>query len=196
MSAALVSTIYKNLNSALKFYRPSNKFSVIFVGYVDHYFVAMRRFYYLHRPSRTVNLQRRPQNRFIKRPFSKFLETDFPRNVILSLNSVTLQRNATRVKSIARERKSWKRESHTHTADTCSAENLWHPVYQALVNNTTVYLNVPDGFRMPLGNAREQPLYLYARTRELCIRERAHISARMIFSKKGQHPRTPPIYVW
>lgn len=43
-------------------------------------------------------------------------------------------------------------------------------MYQTLVNNTTVYLNVPDGSRMPTWERSETTLCFDARTRKLCIR--------------------------
>jgi len=115
MGAALVSTIYKNLNGVLKFYRPSNKFPIIFVGYVDHYFVALRQFYYLPRPSRTVNP--RPQNRFIKRPF-EISRNRFPSecNIISKFSSATAKRNAGQ---IYREREKFERGDRAHTHTHC-----------------------------------------------------------------------------
>lgn len=60
-------------------------------------------------------------------------------------------------------------------------------VSSAVVNNATVYLNAPDGSRMPLGNARERPFR--SCTRELCVR--AHKCTRAMFSQ--QERATPSL---
>lgn len=128
----------------------------------------MRWFQHLHQPSRTINPQRRPQNRSIKRP-SEISRNRLPQECNIISKSRPAPRNATQ-SNPSHERERFERGDRTHRRHVLfrGEESAAPPVYQTLVNNTTVYLNVPDGSRMPLGNARKRHAhanFVFANTR-------------------------------